>query len=197
LKVAAWAEGEPLLAAPLFVLFQIIAVLLMFPVWGIFMIGGYLFGTLAGIGLAWIGFQIGSLCAFLFARTVGRNWVKARFSNNQKFKGFETRLNDNGFKAILITRLTLIFPTNMLNLLAGISSINVQQFVIGSAIGSIPLIGIYTFFGAKSANLIESISNGTFVAPQIPPGIYVPVILILLGLIGIFGFRVFNKKPDR
>jgi len=64
-SAARWAETEPFLAAPLYFIFLILGVVLMFPVWGVLMIGGYLFGAVWGGLLAWLAYQFGALLAFL------------------------------------------------------------------------------------------------------------------------------------
>jgi len=193
LQAASWAETHLILAAPLFVAVLILAVVLMFPVWGVIMIGGYLFGVVFGVLLVWAGYQIGCFLAFFFARTIGRDWVKSRFSSNPKFQKFENSINKNGFKAILLARASIICPTNILNLLAGVSSLSSIHFVKATGIGSIPMISMYTFFGAKSSNLIQSISNGTFKAPEISPIVPILIGLVVLVLLALFYFKSTNK----
>lgn len=179
LAAASWAESEPLLAAPLFLVFLIVAVVLMFPVWMVLMVGGYLFGPIYGIILAWFAYQIGAALAFLFARTIGRGWVTKSFSKHEKFNKLESRLNRSGFTAILLARLSFIFPTNILNLLAGVSAITTRNFILATAIGSVPMVLVYTYLGSRSSNLIESISDGSFKAPALSP----PIIICIVGLL--------------
>jgi len=193
-SAARWAETEPFLAAPLYFVFLILAVVLMFPVWGVLMIGGYLFGAVWGGLLAWFAYQFGALLAFLFARTIGRAWVTKRFSHSENFQKFETSISENGFKAILLMRGTLVFPTNLINIFAGISAIKKPSYIAATALGSIPLIVFYTFLGAKSSNLINSLADGTFTAPKIPGPILALIMVAVIILIALFVLRSKSKQ---
>lgn len=193
LQVASWAETNQLVAAPLFVAFLILAIVIMFPIWGVLMISGYLFGPVFGFMLAWLGFQIGVYISFLFARTIGRDWVKTRFSSNPKFRRFEERIEKSGFMVVLLARASIIFPTNILNLLSGICSISARKFISANAIGAIPLVGLYTFLGAQSSNLIASISDGSFHPPEISLQTIGFVLLIVLALVALFYFKSKRK----
>lgn len=192
---AQWAETEPLLASPLYIIFLVVAVVLMFPVWGVLMISGYLFGFFAGSLLAWVGYQIGAYLAFMIARTVGRGWVQKTFANNKKFTDFESAVNTNGIKTIILARFILIFPTNLINLFGGISAIDTKSFVAATAIGSIPMVLIYTYLGAKSSNLINSLADGTFVPPALSPMLLIAIGSVALVIILIMWRRTRNKNP--
>lgn len=195
-SAARWAETEPFLAAPLYFLFLIVAVVLMFPVWGVLMIAGYLFGAVWGGLLAWLAYQFGALLAFLFARTIGRNWVTNKFSGSENFQKFESNISKNGFKAILLMRGMLVFPTNLINLFAGISAIKKPSYIAATALGSIPLIVFYTFLGAKSSNLINALADGTFSAPKIPNHILVAIITVVIIVVGLLVFRSRRRKKS-
>ena len=193
-SAARWAETEPYLTAPLYFLFLIVAVVLMFPVWGVLMIGGYLFGAVWGILIAWFAYQFGALFAFLFARTIGRNWVINRFSHSQNFQKFESSISRNGLKAILVMRGMLIFPANLINLFAGICAIKKTSYIAATAIGSIPMVVFYTFLGAKSSNLINSLADGTFSAPKLPGHIVAIIIAAIMSMVVLLVLRSKRKK---
>lgn len=195
-SAARWAETEPFLAAPAYFIFLIVAVVLMFPVWGVLMIGGYLFGAVWGGLLAWLAYQIGALLAFLFARTIGRDWVTNRFSHSENFRKFETNISKNGFKAILLMRGMLVFPANLINLFAGISAIKKPSYIVATAVGSIPLTLFYTFLGAKSSNLINALADGTFTAPKIPTHILVMIVTTVILLAVVFVVRSKRKRKS-
>ncbi len=197
LTIALWAESRPLVAAPLYLVFLIVAVVLMFPVWGVLMIGGYLFGSIWGALLAWFSYQIGAFLAFVFARTIGRNWVSSKFSDSEKFQKFETAISRNGFKAILLMRSALIFPANLINLFGGISAIKQPAYIFSTALGSIPLIILYTFLGAKSSNLISALADGSFQAPKIPSNIVILIFSVVIIVVGILVFRSKRKKLSK
>ncbi len=65
---------------------------------------------------------------------------------------FNQTLNQEGLKITLLTRLSPIFPFNLLNCAFGVIGISLRDYFLGS-IGIIPMIITYVYFYSLAENL--------------------------------------------
>jgi len=132
--------------------------------------GGWLFGPWFGFALAMAGQLLGAVLDFYWARWLARDWAQRRLPPRlQRVDQFLTR---NAFTTTLTLRLLPVGNNTLLNLAAGLSSVNAAAFLAGSALGYIPQTLIFTLLGAgehlgKSAEIW--LSAGLFVA-SVPLG---------------------------
>lgn len=98
------------------------------------------------LALSWAG-ALGAGCvAFGFARYMGRGWVQKRLP--EKLAKYDERLATHGFRTVLIMRL-MLFTFGPMQLMFGVSRVRFVPFVLGSALGLIPMLAIETFLGAN------------------------------------------------
>lgn len=98
------------------------------------------------IALSWIGNMGASFIAFAFARWVARDWTQARLPD--RLRAWDERLAVGGVRQVTVLRLFTgqITPADWL---LGVSSVRIRPFLIGTAIGIIPLIVIVVLAGAS------------------------------------------------
>ena len=109
------------------------------------LMGGYAFGAAAGTVYAVIATVIGCIGAVLYARFMGRRFVQKKFPDRvQKIDDF---LRDNPFKMTLIIRLLPVGSNLATNLVAGVTSVSLFWFLLGSALGYIPQTLIFALIG--------------------------------------------------
>ena len=65
LAAAEWARLNPFVAAPLYLLVYVAALILMIPAWTLMLAGGYLFGTTAGMVIVVLANIAGSIATFI------------------------------------------------------------------------------------------------------------------------------------
>lgn len=106
--------------------------------------GGAIFGIWPGAAYNLAGATIGATLAFLLARYLGRDYVAAKLGG--WVRRLDDRLADHGFRAMIVLRLAVVVPFNALNYAAGLTSIKLRDYVLGSAIGMAPATAIYTYF---------------------------------------------------
>jgi uncharacterized membrane protein YdjX (TVP38/TMEM64 family) len=114
--------------------------------------GGALFGVILGSVYVFIGALIGSTLAFLIGRYLARNWIAQKIAENPKFKAVDEAIAREGFKIVLLTRLSPIFPFNLLNYALGITQVSLKDYLLG-AIGMIPGTITYVYIGSLAGNL--------------------------------------------
>jgi uncharacterized membrane protein YdjX (TVP38/TMEM64 family) len=119
---------------------------------------GFVFGWLAGSAYVFVGATLGATAAFLVGRYVARGWVERKIANNPKFDAIDTAVGHEGFKIVVLTRLSPIFPFNLLNYMFGITKVPLKDYVLGS-VGMIPGTLMYVYFGSLAGNLATLGSN--------------------------------------
>ena len=62
-----------------------------------------------------IGSVTGATVAFIIARYLARNWVAGKIEGNSSFKAMDEAVSREGWKIVLLTRLTPVFPFNIQN----------------------------------------------------------------------------------
>ncbi|MDQ8171514.1 MAG: DUF547 domain-containing protein [Gemmatimonadota bacterium] len=131
-------------AAPAFVLLYAVVATVGLPGLPLTLAGGAIFGLAGGIGLTWIGATIGATGAFVLARTLGgdalRALLGARAGTLDRFTG------DGAFGTILRLRLLPVVPFNALNFGAGLAGVRLMPYVAATAIGIVPGTSVYTYF---------------------------------------------------
>ena len=127
----------------------------------VFIMGaGFVFGFWRGLLAVWIGGSVGQALAFLLARYLLRDWVET-FVNNKwkKWKYIDAALEKDGWKLVLIMRLSPIIPYNLLNIAMATTSIHFLAFSLVSSIGIIFECCIFVYLGTI-ADGITSIVEG-------------------------------------
>jgi uncharacterized membrane protein YdjX (TVP38/TMEM64 family) len=109
--------------------------------------GGFLFGSLWAAVYVNIGATAGATLAFLAARYLFRDWVEQRFGH--RFEAFQAGFAQNAFNYLLTLRLIPLFPFFLVNLLSGLTRMNVGTYAAATALGIIPGSLAYTFAGRQ------------------------------------------------
>lgn len=150
-----WTEGLGFWGAFLVAAFYIVACVLFLPGSVLTLGAGVLFGVFVGTITVSVGSTLGACAAFLVGRTVARNWISAKMARNEKFSAIDTAVGEQGLKIVLLTRLSPIFPFNLLNYAFGLTKIPFWQYALGSWIGMLPGTVMYVYFGASLRSLAE------------------------------------------
>lgn len=109
-------------------------------------LGGFAFGMVGGALLATLGCGLGCALAAGYARFFGKKGIVRRFGPRvQKVDRF---LSHQPFNMALALRLFPLGSNLITNLAAGVSSIPLLPFVLGSSIGYLPQNFIFALFGA-------------------------------------------------
>ncbi|PLS68571.1 MAG: TVP38/TMEM64 family protein [Cyanobacteria bacterium M5B4] len=115
---------------------------------------GILFGVIWGSVYVLIGATLGAIGAFLLGRYLVRGWVSSKIAQSPKFQGIDRAVAQEGLKIVLLTRLSPLFPFNLLNYAFGITAVSLKDYVIGS-VGMIPGTVLYVYVGSLGGNLAQ------------------------------------------
>ncbi len=113
----------------------------------------YFFGFFTGTLCSIAGSNLGALAAFLLARTAMRGRVESWARANPKFGAIDAALAQNGFKVVVLLRLSPVFPFCLLNYLLGLTRVSALHFALGSVIGMLPATALVVYMGSLSASL--------------------------------------------
>jgi uncharacterized membrane protein YdjX (TVP38/TMEM64 family) len=152
INVLQWIDGLGAIAPLAFILLYIIATIAFLPGSIVTLGAGVVFGVILGSIYVFIGATIGATLAFLIGRYMARNWVVKKIANNQKFQAIDQAVGKEGFKIVLLTRLSPVFPFNLLNYSYGITGVSFKDYILGS-VGMIPGTIMYVYLGSLAGNL--------------------------------------------
>jgi uncharacterized membrane protein YdjX (TVP38/TMEM64 family) len=135
-----------------FMAIYIIATVAFFPGSVLTLGAGVVFGVVLGSFYVFIGATIGATAAFLVGRYLARGWVAKKIEGNSKFRAIDKAVGKEGLKIVLLTRLSPIFPFNLLNYAYGVTGVSLKDYVIGS-VGMIPGTIMYVYIGSLAGNI--------------------------------------------
>ena len=150
-----WTQGLGIWAYVFVVAFYIVACVFLLPGSVLTLGAGLIFGVAGGFITVSIGSTLGACAAFWIGRTVARNRISGKVAANEKFAAIDQAVARQGFKIVLLTRLSPIFPFNMLNYAFGLTKIPFWKYALGSWIGMIPGTVMYVYFGAALGSFAE------------------------------------------
>jgi uncharacterized membrane protein YdjX (TVP38/TMEM64 family) len=149
-------RGLGALAPVLFIILYIVGAILFVP-GSILTIGaGVLFGLLWGSIYVSIGATTGATAAFLIGRYLARDWVRKQLEGNRKFAAIDEAVGREGWKIVLLTRLSPVFPFNLLNYAFGLTAVTLRDYLIATWIGIMPGSVLYVYLGSIGGNLAAS-----------------------------------------
>jgi uncharacterized membrane protein YdjX (TVP38/TMEM64 family) len=148
----AWVESLGAFGALAFIGIYIVATVAFLPGSVLTLGAGVVFGVWLGALYVFIGATLGATAAFLVGRYLARNWVAKKIAGNDKFNAIDRAVGKEGLKIVILTRLSPIFPFNLLNYAFGLTDISIKDYIIGS-LGMIPGTIAYVYFGALAGNL--------------------------------------------
>ena len=121
---------------------------------------GALFGVVVGTIAVSLGSTLGSTASFLVGRFFARDWVAAKVAGNAKFAALDAAVGEQGFKIVLLTRLSPVFPYNMLGYMYGITNVKLLPYVVASWIGMLPGTVLYVYLGALAGTVAKVAAGG-------------------------------------
>ena len=147
-----WIDNLGTVGAVAFIALYIIATIAFFPGSILTLGAGVIFGVIWGSLYVFIGATLGATAAFLVGRYLARDWVAQKIADNKKFAAIDQAVGREGLKIVLLTRLSPIFPFNLLNYAFGITGVSLKDYFIGS-VGMIPGTIMYVYIGSLAGNL--------------------------------------------
>ncbi len=116
---------------------------------------GALFGLGAGALLAIVGAVLGAIGAFLVGRHLVRDRIAHAFAGNSKFTLIDHAVAREGWKMVLLIRLSPLFPYNLVNYAFGLTRIRFKPYAWASLLGVLPGTIMNVYIGSLAIDLAE------------------------------------------
>lgn len=135
------------------------ASVLFFPAALLTLAGGFTFGfgkTLVAVSL---GSTVGATAAFLAGRTLLRGLIEHKVASDVRFRALDAAVAEQGFKIVMLTRLSPVLPFNLLNYAFGLTKVRLRDFVLASWIGMFPGTVLYVSIGSAAKSLSDILAG--------------------------------------
>jgi len=138
-----------------FGLLYLVCTLLMLPASFLQGSAGFLLGPIAGFGVASAASVCSGLVAFALGRTVLRGPVARRVARDPRFTAIDHAIGDGGTYLVALLRLSPLSPFNVFNYALGLTRVRPRDFALGTWLGSIPAIFLYSWIGSTVGSLAD------------------------------------------
>src|SRR5258705_10068272 len=133
-----WVQGLGPWGAVLFAAAYVPAAVLLVPGSLLTLGAGFVFGLAKGTIVVSLGSTAGAAAAFLVARTAAHDWVARRTAGWPRLAAIGRAVEIDGFKIVLLTRLSPALPFNLVNYVFGLTAVPFKTYVVASWIGMLP-----------------------------------------------------------
>lgn len=186
-KIKEWVSGFGIIAPLIYIGFYIVATLFFLPGLPITVLSGIVFGPVWGVVYVWISATVGVSLAFLVARYVARGLVENWVSGNDQFRRIDEKVEQEGWRILMFTRLVPIFPFNLQNYAYGLTKIKFPTYVLVSSIFMLPGTIAYVQIGGALVSG-EGNLNKTL--------IYLSIAGVLIVLVSLIPKFLRRHQPD-
>jgi uncharacterized membrane protein YdjX (TVP38/TMEM64 family) len=142
-----WIEAHPRWAVLGYVGSYVVATVAWVPGSILTLAAGALFGLVEGTLYTLIGATAGGTLAFLVARHVAREGVRARLGGGARVEAVDEAVAREGWKVVFLIRLSPLLPFNALNYLFGLTRVRLVDYVTASVLGMAPGTFLYVYAG--------------------------------------------------
>jgi len=181
---------NPVVGAIAFIGLYILATVAFLPGSVLTLGAGVIYGPIQGSICVFVGATLGATLAFLVGRYGAREWIARKIAGNVKFAAIDRAVGQEGFKIVVLTRLSPIFPFNLLNYAYGLTSVSLRDYFLAS-IGMVPGTVMYVYIGSLARDLTM-----TLMEPEEATWVNW-VIRILIGVttigIGVYAAKIARK----
>jgi uncharacterized membrane protein YdjX (TVP38/TMEM64 family) len=141
-----WLLGQGLWGVMIFTMILIVLTFLPAPDWPLPIAAGYVYGFWA-FPLTYASIAFASVLAFLAARYLLRDKIRLLLNRRRKYRALDRAVADDGWKVVVLMRLSPVVPFNLQNYALGVTAIPFTQYLTATLIGIVPGIAIYVYFG--------------------------------------------------
>ncbi|MGB8702370.1 MAG: TVP38/TMEM64 family protein [Thermosynechococcaceae cyanobacterium] len=116
--------------------------------------GGLLFGPWLGIVWTSIGAIAAAAIAFGFSRTIGRSAMERRLAG--RWQKMDAEIHRGGLFYMFAIRLIPVMPYGIVNFAAGLTAIRFKDFLLGTALGTVPSVLPFVLVGSSSLKAMKT-----------------------------------------
>ncbi|AFY73864.1 hypothetical protein Syn7502_01824 [Synechococcus sp. PCC 7502] len=182
-----WIEGLGYGGGLAFIVIYIIATVAFLPGSILTLGAGVVFGVIWGSIYVFIGATLGAIAAFLVGRYGARKWISQEIAGNPKFAAIDQAVAKEGFKIVFLTRLSPIFPFNLLNYAFGATGVSLKDYSLAS-VGMIPGTVMYVYIGSLAGDIARLGAGNS------PNNLIIQWIIRIMGLIATVAVTIYVTR---
>ena len=114
---------------------------------------GAVYGVVRGSILVSIASTTGAVAAFLVGRHLAGRWLMRRLDAYPRLKAVEAAVAKEGWRIVLLTRLSPAFPFHLLNYAYGLTRIGLGEYALASWAGMLPGTVMWVYLGSAAGKL--------------------------------------------
>jgi uncharacterized membrane protein YdjX (TVP38/TMEM64 family) len=195
LSIVEWINNNGTLGYLVFVVAYIAGSVLLLPGTILTLGAGFIWSVVLGSVLVSIASTLGATASFFVGRYLARDWVAKKVESKPGFQSIDKAVSKEGFKIVLLTRLSPIFPFNILNYAYGITGVKARDYILASWLGMIPGTIMYVYFGSLITEFAQLASGN---AGDNPAGkIFYYLGLVVTVIVTIFVTKLARKALKR
>ncbi|WP_016951096.1 TVP38/TMEM64 family protein [Anabaena sp. PCC 7108] len=145
-QIQAWLKSAGIWAPIIYIFLYVVATMLVLPSTALNLTGGAIFGPVLGIIWTSIAAMIAAIVSFVFTRTIGREAIAKRLAG--KWQAMDAEVRRGGVFYMFAIRLVAIMPYGLVNFAAGLTSVSFKDYVLGTALGTVPGILPFVLLGS-------------------------------------------------
>lgn len=108
------------------------------------------YGLLEGFLYSWLGASVGAIVVFFFIRRLGRmDWVERRVRSNKQVIRITGWVERHGFGPLFLLLCFPFSPSAVINVVAGLSRVSTQQFILAVLLGKAVMIFSISYVGSS------------------------------------------------
>lgn len=107
------------------------------------------YGLFLGFLYSWIGASVGSILVFLIVRNLGNKRLFKVLRKNKQVKKVTTWLERHGFGPLFLLICFPFSPSAVINVVAGLSKVSTQQFILAVILGKSVMIFSIAYIGSS------------------------------------------------
>ncbi len=153
IELLQWLESRGWQASLLLILIVALAIVVLAPGVIFTMGAGFVFGVIKGTLLVVAGTVLGATIAFLIARYLFGERPSRWLMSHIKPPTIGEVIRREGWRMIMLTRLVPLFPFKLSNYFFGLTPVRLWDFVLGNAIGVIPITLHNVYIGSIAADI--------------------------------------------
>jgi len=139
---------------------------------------GYLFGVTRGSAVVSVAATSAAAASFLLARYGARDFIQGLARRYPKFRAVDRAVGREGFKFVLLLRLSPLLPFALSNYLYGLTSVKFAPYVLGSWLGMLPG-SVAIVSGGAAVNALSDLSSRPDVNPALLGLGFIATLLVL------------------
>ncbi|GJQ13442.1 hypothetical protein GpartN1_g5233.t1 [Galdieria partita] len=155
-----WIESFGPLASVVYGSLYFLLEVVCLPAFPLTVAAGYLFGFWKGLVTVSLAGTCASGVSFLLSRYTLRTIVQKVSKRYERFKTIDRAISRQGFKIVLLLRLSPILPFAISNYLYGLTSIPFGPYILASWLGMLPGTTLYVYGGYVGRSVTLSMNSG-------------------------------------